>query len=87
MLAKRGFYIVVLEGDRSGQIGSQDFFHPGIHLALIALCVLLLRPESDGDHLFRLALRHEGQDLQKPRLLLCGRVNSTMRANMTILLS
>src|ERR1700691_5833380 len=69
VLANRGFHAVVLEGDRGGQIWLEDPFHLRIHFALIALCIPLLGPESDGDHLFGLGLREQGQDFQKSRLL------------------
>ena len=57
VLANRRFHVVVLEGDGGGQIGLEDPFHLRIHFPLIALCIPLLGPESDGDHLFGLGLR------------------------------
>src|SRR5438270_9652028 len=73
VLANRGFQGVVLEGNWGVQIRLKDSFHLRIHLALIVLSIQLLSPESDGDHLFCLFFRREGQDLQKSRLLVQDR--------------
>ena len=80
VLANRGFHVVVLECDGVGQIGLEDPFHLRIHFALIALCVPLLGPESDGDHLFGLGLREQGQELGKLRPQMTAEQENTVDA-------
>src|SRR5438034_5914776 len=57
---------IVLEGDRGGQIRLHDFCNSRIHLALIALCIPLLRPESNGDGPLGGGLGTNGRISRKP---------------------
>src|SRR5437667_9023374 len=68
--AYRRLDYIVLEGDCRGQIRLHDFRNSRIHVLLIALCIPLLRPESNGDGLLSSGVGHERQDLQEARLLL-----------------
>src|SRR2546422_4986838 len=70
VLAQRGLDLIVPVAERGKEVRFQNFLDLEEHLALIALYVLLLRPQGDGDHLLILDLREEGQHLQEPSLLL-----------------
>src|SRR6266496_4580029 len=64
---------IVFKYDCGGQIRLHDFCNSRIHVALIALCIPLLRPESNSDGFLSGGLGHERQDLQEARLLLQNR--------------
>src|SRR5713226_2148010 len=65
VLAERGLHRVKLAHRGSGQIGFEDLLDPGEPLFLVALEILLVGPESDRQHFFRLDLGHQGQDFEE----------------------